>query len=62
MDESYHELIWSAFERIGEGWFTLAEATNAYLAIATRESLRSSLAGRWDKFLPTVRNVLRMWP
>ncbi len=62
MDENYQELLWPALEQIEEGRFTLAGATNVYLAIAMQKSPRPSLAAWWDEVLLTVRDVLRMWP
>ncbi len=62
MEENYHELIWPALEQIEEGRFSLASATNLYLAIAMPKSLRPSLAVWWDEVLLTVRDVLRTWP
>ncbi len=62
LDENYHELIWSALEQIEEGRFTLAGATNVYLAIAMQKSPRPSVAGWWDEVLLTVRDALRTWP
>ncbi len=62
LDENYHELIWSALEQIEEGRFTLAGATNVYLAIGMQKSPRPSVAGWWDEVLLAVRDVLQTWP
>jgi hypothetical protein len=59
---SYHDLILTALEQVEEGRFTLAGATNVYLALALQRSPRSSVAGWWDEVLLTVRDVLRTWP
>lgn len=62
MHASYHELVVSALEQIEEGHFTLAGATNVYLALAMQRSPLPSVAGWWDEVLLTVRDVLRTWP
>ena len=62
MHASYHGLIVAALAQIEEGRFTLAGATNVYLALVVQRSPPSSVAGWWDEVLLTVRDVLRTWP
>ncbi len=62
MHVTYRELIVTALEQVEEGRFTLAGATNVYLALALQRSPPSSLTGWWNEVLLIVREVLRRWP
>ncbi len=62
LQASYHELLVTALEQIREGRFTMAGATNVYLALALQKAPPPSATAWWDEVLVTVQDVLRMWP
>lgn len=61
LQASYHELLVTALEQIRDGRFTMAGATNVYLALALQRTPQSSAVAWWEEVLLTVQDVLRAW-